>query len=251
MAPMLRSRGKPAPAEPSYTFLFADLADVAGFTALAERTGDSDAAELAQRFHARAAPLIETHGGEQVEVIRDAIVVRTDAAPEALLLGLRLVQEIGGERLFPTLRVGLHPGPGVQRGAESLGATVTLAFRVSREAGAGEVLLTDATRHAAGPMNQVDFHRRGRLDLENEAEPMTLHAAVRIGAHVGERLDPVCRVVVHPEHAGRLVHDSHQFYFCSLACAAKFARAPESYLDSRPHLRLVAPTRQTDRNPRT
>lgn len=61
----------------AHTFFFADLA---GFTALTEAMGDSGAADLAQEFYARAATLINTHGGEQVKVARcffnDAMSVR-------------------------------------------------------------------------------------------------------------------------------------------------------------------------------
>lgn len=222
-----------AEVERSHTFLFADLA---GFTALTEAMGDSDAADLAQRFYASAAELVEKHGGEQVKVIGDAIMVRTDDAATAVRLAVCLVHEVGGQHFFPSVRVGLHTGPAVQRDGDWFGAAVNLAARVSGEAGGGEVLLSDATRRSAGALDDVEFHQRGRRDLKNVAEPVLVHAAVRIGATAGGRLplDPVCKMAVHPEHAaGRLVHRAQEFYFCSLPCAAKFASEPDRYIVSR------------------
>jgi len=45
--------------------------------------------------------------------------------------------------------------------------------------------------------------------------------------------DPVCGMTVDPERAAaQSVHDGRSLYFCSKGCAAKFAAAPEKYLDA-------------------
>jgi YHS domain-containing protein len=57
-------------------------------------------------------------------------------------------------------------------------------------------------------------------------------AAVRVGEGDDRALprDPVCRMAVDPERsAGRLTYDDTAYYFCSLACAAEFARHPERF----------------------
>jgi P-type Cu+ transporter len=45
--------------------------------------------------------------------------------------------------------------------------------------------------------------------------------------------DPVCGMAVDPERAAaRTVHDGRPLYFCSKGCAAKFAAAPEKYVNA-------------------
>ncbi|HSO99326.1 MAG TPA: YHS domain-containing protein [Solirubrobacteraceae bacterium] len=103
---------------------------------------------------------------------------------------------------------------------------------MSGEAGGGEVLLTEATRSAAGIVPGVRFHERGKRPVRNVREPVVLHAAVREGAQTNEGLpiDPVCRMAVDPEKApGRLVYHGVVLHFCSLDCARKFLAAPEHY----------------------
>jgi adenylate cyclase len=126
----------------------------------------------------------------------------------------------------------MDTGRAVERAGDWFGATVNLAARVSGEAAGGEVLLTDATREAAGSVDGVHFQERGRRAVRNVREPVVLHAAVREGAQTNEGLpiDPVCRMAVDPAKApGRLVYDGVELQFCSLDCAQKFLAAPEDY----------------------
>src|ERR1700732_2950414 len=45
--------------------------------------------------------------------------------------------------------------------------------------------------------------------------------------------DPVCGMTVDPDRAAaQSLHDGRSLYFCSKGCAAKFAAAPEKYLDA-------------------
>ena len=46
----------------------------------------------------------------------------------------------------------------------------------------------------------------------------------------GVAVDPVCgRTVGDGTIAGRLLHDGRQHYFCSLACAKRFAADPKEF----------------------
>jgi class 3 adenylate cyclase/YHS domain-containing protein len=213
----------------AHTFFFADLA---GFTALTEAMGDADAADLAQDFAGAVRDLGTRYDGEVVKSIGDAVMVRADDPAQAIDFALCVAHDVGGRHFFPTVRVGMHTGPAVARDGDWFGATVNVAARVSGEAGGGEVLLTEATREAAGPTSGIELRERGRRELRNVVEPLALYAAVRVGAIGGDRLpiDPVCRMAVDPGHAaGRLVHSDVEYQFCSLACAGKFAAAPEHY----------------------
>ena len=221
-----------AESSPAHTFLFADLA---GFTALTEAMGDEDAAGLVSDFVEEVRALLADHGAEQIKAIGDALLIRAERADRAVELGARIVQDVGGRHYFPAVRVGMHTGPAVERNGDWFGHTVNIAARVSAEASGGEVLLTEATRSAAGCVERIEFRERGRRQLRNIAEPLLLFAAVREGASAGGGLpiDPVCRMAVDPAHAaGRLTYEASAYYFCSLDCVHKFAAEPERYAAS-------------------
>jgi adenylate cyclase len=131
----------PPPAK-DHTFLFADLA---GFTALTEAMGDEEAADLAGEFCDAVHELAPRYSAEAIKTIGDALMLRGDDAGQAILLGLHVVNEIGGRHYWPTVRVGMHTGPAAERGGAWFGTTVNVATRVSGVAGRGEVLLTEAT----------------------------------------------------------------------------------------------------------
>lgn len=216
---------------PEHTFVFADLA---GFTALTEAMGDADAADLASDFYAAVQELVKGTDCEAVKLIGDAAMLRSSDAACAIELATKIVFDIGGRHSFPVIRAGLHSGPAVSRDGDWFGATVNIAARVSAEAAGAEVLLSDATRQAAGSIEGLEMLPRGRRSLKNVAEPVLLFAAARTGAGAPTHLpvDPVCRMAVDPEHsAGQLTWSGAVFHFCSLQCAKKFASRPETYVN--------------------
>jgi adenylate cyclase len=208
------------------TFLFADLS---GFTALTEVHGDEQAADLATQFFSAVRGLLADYLAEEIKTIGDAVMIRCPDAGNAIRLGLRIVHEVGGSPGSPTVRVGMHSGAAIGRNGDWFGATVNLAARVAGAAGGGEVFLTEATRTAAGSLDELRLLERGRRTLRNVAEPVLLFEARAEGTRSGGDLpiDPVCRMAVDPSHsAGRLSHEGAIYHFCSLGCAAKFADDP-------------------------
>jgi adenylate cyclase len=78
----------------------------------------------------------------------------------------------------------------------------------------------------------VLYEPRRRRELRSVREPVELFAAARAGEAAERDLarDPVCRMAVDPERsAGRLTYEDTAYFFCSLACAAEFARQPERF----------------------
>ena len=217
---------------PAHTFLFADLA---GFTALTEAHGDEEAVDLVQEFCAFLRGLLSDHAGEEVKTIGDAMMIRVVDPGEAVELALRIVDELGARPRFPVVRVGMHTGPAIEREGDWFGATVNLAARISAAAGGGEVLLSEATLKAAGPLERVELSRHGFATFKNVREPVALYRAVRSGRQDRELpIDPVCRMALDADQAaGQLQHDGRVFFFCSLDCARQFAADPGHYAPSR------------------
>ena len=212
-----------------HTFLFADLA---GFTALTEAHGDERAVQLVAEFCEWVRELLPGHGAEEVKTIGDAVMLRCDEPAAAVELGLRIVEGIGARAEFPVVRVGMHTGRAIEREGDWFGAAVNLAARVSGAAGGGEVLLTEATREAAGELGAIQLRQRGEQRFKNVRESIRVYRAVREGEERdGLPIDPVCRMAVDPGRAaGELTYDGRAYHFCSLSCAQAFAASPRHYV---------------------
>ena len=211
------------------TFVFADIA---GFTALTEVHGDHDAAALVAEFCRAVRAELPASGGSEVKTIGDAVMLAIPDSGAAIVLGLRIAHELMRGHGAPAVRVGLHHGPAIEREGDYFGAAVNLAARVSGQAAGGEVLLTGETAALAPELEGVLYEPRGRRTLRNVGEPVELFAAVRAGEASEHELarDPVCRMAVDRDRsAGRLTYEDTAYFFCSLACAAEFARRPERF----------------------
>jgi adenylate cyclase len=156
---------------PKHTFLFADLV---GFTALAELDGDDRALEVALGLQRRVRSLLADHEAEQVKAIGDGLMLRCAKAAAAVTLGLRVV-EAAEEPGFPPVRVGIHTGPALASEGDWYGRTVNVAARLCAVAPAGQVLVSEATRAAAGRMRGIDYGGRELHWLRNVSEPIVTY----------------------------------------------------------------------------
>jgi adenylate cyclase len=152
------------------TFLFADLV---GYTALSIEQGDERAAEVATRFQREVRTRAAVHGATVVKSLGDGAMVRAEQAGDAVRLGLELASGLDG---LPPVRVGVNTGPAVERDGDFFGSAVNLAARLSQAARGGEVLLTEATRAAAGRRG-TRLEERGARTFRNARDPVVIYAA--------------------------------------------------------------------------
>jgi adenylate cyclase len=160
--------------QPPHTFLFTDMV---GYTALTDTEGDHRAAEVALGLQRRVRTLLSAYGGEQVKALGDGIMLRCGDPAAAVRLGLRIVTELGADPSFPVVRIGIHSGDAVEHDGDWYGRTVNVAARLCAVAPGGEVLVSDATRRAAGRMRKVDFGERRLHWLRNVTEPIGTYSA--------------------------------------------------------------------------
>ncbi|WP_177169235.1 YHS domain-containing protein [Thermoleophilum album] len=221
-----------------HTFVFADLA---GFTALTEAHGDERAADIALEF-CRELNRLLPEDAEDVKMLGDACLLRVGDAGEAVGLGLRLTGDLSRRHGFPDVRVGMHTGTAARRGADWFGSTINIAARVAALAGPCEVLLTAATRDAAGMPDGVVFEGCGAHELRHVAAPVHLFRARSVDEDARDGrwvIDPVCRMRLDVDQAATSIeHDGTERYFCSALCAGKFARSPDRYLRDAAHVPL-------------
>jgi class 3 adenylate cyclase len=210
------------------TFLFADLA---GFTALTETHGDDDAAEVVARFYdlARASPLSEAR---LIKTIGDAVMIVADQPPLAVSAALRLTATARSETGFPAVRAGLHCGSAVERSGDYFGATVNLAARVTAYARSDQILCTEVVAESIRGLDIAIVHSAGIVNFKNVAQPVALFEIEDLQRHTTHHeIDPVCRMGLDPDIApARLPFGERMYYFCSFACAQKFANTPTAYV---------------------
>lgn len=215
------------------TFAFVDLA---GFTALTEVHGDEEAVRQVERFVDLARASLES-GDQLVKCLGDAVMLCFESPGDALAALLRLLQECQGLESLPMPRTGLHHGPAIRRDGDWFGATVNLAARVAGQAQGGQTLgtgqIATAARSQAIPVTEL-----GCFALRHLAERVELYELGLVAPTPATSLDPVCRMQVsHASAAGRLRHDGHDWWFCSLTCAHAFSSDPDQYADNGSRIR--------------
>ena len=198
---------------------------------MTEAHGDEAAADLALGFCADLNQHLPD-GAEDVKMIGDACLVRTNEAAEAVRFGLDLTCKVAARHGFPDVSVGMHTGTAARRGADWFGSAVNIAARVGERAAAGRVLLTATTREAAGDPPDVSFEDQGEYDLRHVSRPVRIFAAISEASTSGTdwAVDPVCRMRVDAaRRAATASHHGTEFSFCSPECADKFAADPDRY----------------------
>ena len=153
------------------TFLFADIS---GYSRLSEIGGDEVAAEVALRFASVVSGIAAEHGAEVIKQVGDGVMVRGEEASEMVRLGIRLNGDLGG---LPPIHVGIHTGPAIPRAGDWWGTTVNVAARVASAAGEGQMLITEATRTAAGDLGPARLKGLGPIHLKNISAPVRVYSA--------------------------------------------------------------------------
>src|SRR4029077_19912369 len=118
--------------------------------------------------------------------IGDGMMLRCGDPRSAIRLGLQLVDDLAADREFPPLRVGIHTGPALANDGDWYGRTVNVAARLCAVAPGGEVMLSEATRQAAGAVRQVRWGERELHWLRNVPEPVPTYLAAADGELASE-----------------------------------------------------------------
>ncbi|HEV7807075.1 MAG TPA: adenylate/guanylate cyclase domain-containing protein [Solirubrobacteraceae bacterium] len=157
-----------------HTFLFADLV---GFTAFTERVGDEAAADVAVAFQQATVDLAQDFDCDVVKCLGDAVMIHGDDAARVVTLALRIARKLSEESWCPPLRMGVHSGTAVRRGADWYGATVNVAARLTDAAAAGEVLISLTTRDLLKTHGAMTIADRGPRSFKNVGAPVGVFAA--------------------------------------------------------------------------
>jgi len=169
------ARSREAGAEIELTLLFADIRDS---TPLAERIGTTKFKELIKKFYKSTSDVLIQHNamlnrlmGDQVSALFVPRFAGKEHAQVAIKAARELLRVTGHEDPdgpWIPVGVGIHTGPayvgvvGSSNGVNEiavLGSAVNLAARLSSQAGAGEVLVSDEASKSGQPNPAEVTHR--------------------------------------------------------------------------------------------
>ena len=176
----------PGGAEIEMSLLFAD---VRGSTGIAEKMSPVEFSRQINRFYKATTKVLYRKNGLVEKLIGDEVTgffVPGIAGPDHARVAIEAAEEIlrvtghgGASKPWIPVGVGVHTGiafVGVVSGSDNvpditvLGDTVNAASRLATQAAAGEVLLSEATRSAAGL--KPDGLEARHLSLKGRSEPM-------------------------------------------------------------------------------
>jgi class 3 adenylate cyclase len=174
----LASRGLAPPPDPlgPPSIVFVDLS---GFTRMTLERGDESAINAATSLQRRADEAARRHDGRLVKLLGDGAMLRLTDATAGVHAALELVDAMSGEGALSS-HAGVHAGPVIERDLDVYGQTVNLASRIADVAGAGQVLASEAVRHAAGEGDsRFTFEPLGATEVKGVPDPIALFHVTR------------------------------------------------------------------------
>jgi adenylate cyclase len=146
--------------------------DLASFTPLTATMGDQAAADVLRRFGVTVRSGAAQHAGRIVKQIGDAFLLTFARPADAIEFGLAMDRFVDAEPQFPALHIGAHHGGVLNREGDYVGGTVNLAARVASSGAAGEFLITEDLREAAGDLADAAFTLLPPRRLKGIADPI-------------------------------------------------------------------------------
>ena len=172
------------------------FADIRGFTRLAEHASPEHVVGLLNEYFTTMSEIILKHGGTVDKFIGDGLMAlfgaptaSPDDAAGAISAAIEMHQAMKDVNADPgvagfgqvSIGIGLHTGEatvgyvGSERRSEytAIGDTINVSARLESHAKAGEILVTDETRHAAGDLACV-FIPREPIRVKNREQPIKI-----------------------------------------------------------------------------
>lgn len=153
------------------------FADLTGYTALTETSGDVVAADTALAFAQLVSEVAARHRGSIVKLLGDGVLLHFADPGDAVRASLELAELAPSHGLPPT-HIGVNAGPMLYDQGDYFGRTINVASRIASEADAGRVYVGQSVVDAV-PQEGFSLSVVGAVELKGVAEPMTLYEATR------------------------------------------------------------------------
>jgi class 3 adenylate cyclase len=149
------------------TIVFTDLE---GFTTFASRAEQPAVRDLILTYHGLVRQQVSSHGGFEVKQTGDGFMIAFSSAARAVLCAADIQRAMAPQNQDhighqTRVRVGLNSGDAIREGDDFFGHMVNIASRIAGRAVGGQVLVSEATRIAAGHVEGVQFVDIGRRRL--------------------------------------------------------------------------------------
>jgi len=205
--------------------------DLARFTSMTEAMGDLAAADVLDRFSELTRRAVMRAGGRVVKQIGDEFMLVFPDVSTAVTACLELRDAAERETSFLATRIGLHYGTVVCREGDYVGTTVNVAARLTGEAAAHQLLVSEAIVRGAATLAGVQFTPAGTRALKGIDHAVEVFEGRRRAATDAVRyVDPVCGMSVDPTSSPPTsAHDGRTLLFCSATCKEKFEADPDRY----------------------
>lgn len=151
------------------------FADLSGYTALTEASGDEAAADVAMAFAGLANEVASRHGGSVVKLLGDGVLLHFPDPGDAVRASLELVDAAPANGL-PSAHIGVNAGPMLYDQGDYFGRTVNVAARIAAEADAGRVFVGESVTDTV-PQKGFTLEALGDFELKGVAQPEMLYEA--------------------------------------------------------------------------
>ena len=213
------------PGEEQVTVLFVDLVS---FTPLTATMGDQAAADVLRTFSRTVRGNAAGYGGRIVKQIGDAFMLMFAQPGQAVEFGCAMDRFVDKEPQFPALHIGAHCGSVLYREGDYVGATVNLAARVASAGAAGQFLITEDLRDAAGELAAITYRALPPQRLKGIGDLICLIEVRRLSPESGKhQTDPVCGMILRSDHKTHQISwRGNTYAFCSEICMRAFMDDP-------------------------
>jgi tetratricopeptide (TPR) repeat protein len=156
--------------------------DLVGYTALTQEN-ESAALALLQEHAGLLRPVFAKHSGREVKMIGDSFLVEFSSALSATLCAVE-IQKVLYERNVSSpsskvlLRIGIHVGDVVYRGADVFGDAVNIASRIEPLATPGSVCISQQVYDQVWNKMEHPLVGLGKHELKNVQVPMEVYRII-------------------------------------------------------------------------
>jgi adenylate cyclase len=158
------------------------FADVVGSTSLYEKYGDDAAKSAIDGCIGFMLNIAGKYQGILIKTIGDEIMCRfptaDDAVEAACEINDTMVMPFGAERLFLTVKIGLHHGEVILDGNDVFGDAVNVAARMAGISKSQQIITTEDTYNALNPSLQEKAREFDKTTLKGKSEPVTIYDIV-------------------------------------------------------------------------
>jgi adenylate cyclase len=155
------------------------FSDIEDSTAHNEALGDRGWVKVLERHNRLIQKLVDDHNGHVVKSQGDGFMIAFADAGQAVLCGVdvqRALLENADRWEGIRVRIGIHMGTSVRRGADLFGRNVAMAARIAGQANGGEILVSESVREAIDGLPNIELCTPREVELRGLQGSHNLYA---------------------------------------------------------------------------